>query len=242
MTSTPSCPPRSVWLRIVEEGFAESAMGDLGAHLDGCSVCQAAVESLTAGVRSYRAISAELRQELPPAPPVCQRILEDLKENPAWPVRPGALTAGSQADEETSAKLVFCPHCLEMVRLEGAIGCSPARCPLCWRAVEAIGGEAALPDYEVSKRLEDQPNPKEIQEYVVSLEKRARKDLAQEPYRRGRFPVEFVAGVILAAGGLLVLTTAFTSEGGLMSSLVNHILPAAILMLMAAICFVFWAK
>src|SRR5438132_256655 len=81
MMTRETCPAPSVWRRVVDEGFAETSVDDLGEHLDGCPTCQAAVESLMRGKNAWLAIAAILRQELPPASPVCEKKLEFIKES-----------------------------------------------------------------------------------------------------------------------------------------------------------------
>ncbi len=93
-----ACPPRNVWQKVLGEGFAPAALGDLGTHLDGCSACQSAVETLMGGQGTWAAIAAELRKELPTSP-VCQKTLQTLKEkSPA--VLPGSLMAKTQVDND----------------------------------------------------------------------------------------------------------------------------------------------
>ena len=46
MTKRDTCPSPNVWRKVVADGFADLSVDDLGEHLDGCPVCQAAVESL----------------------------------------------------------------------------------------------------------------------------------------------------------------------------------------------------
>ena len=94
-----ACPPRNVWQKVLGEGFAPAALGDLGTHLDGCSICQSAVESLMGGHGTWAAIAAELRKELPPTSPVCQKTLQTLKEKKSA-MLPGSIMTKSQVDNE----------------------------------------------------------------------------------------------------------------------------------------------
>jgi MoxR-like ATPase len=94
-----ACPPQSVWQMVLGEGFAPAALGDLGTHLDGCPQCQSAVEGLMGGQLTWVAIAAELRKELPPASPVCQKTLQTLKDKTP-PVLPGGLMTKSQVDND----------------------------------------------------------------------------------------------------------------------------------------------
>ena len=135
------------------------------------------------------------------------------------------------------------PHCLERVHMERAVGASPKRCPACGRAVGLAGQrEVASPDYAMNAGKESRPEAKEIQEYVHGLERRARRDRKVKPYQRRAFPVNLVAGMLLLNCGLALLGKAFTVSEGLMSSLVNGIFPAFILILCGAMCLVFWSK
>jgi hypothetical protein len=235
MTSQLTCPPRSTWQRILEEGFPDFSVGDLSAHLDGCLACQAAVESLMGGQRSWLAIAAELRQELPPASPVCQRMLDDLKErDPPFP--PVGFMPEFQSDQGAAPKNALCPHCLELVQMENE------RCPVCARLVDGSDKDEANSGYGVNTR---EPNPHKgrgIQEYVQSLEDRARKDEERVPYHRGRFPIDLVAGLILIGCGLALLFNAVAGGGGLFTTFINVVLPGFVLILVGALCLVFWAK
>jgi len=74
------------------------------------------------------------------------------------------------------------------------------------------------------------------------LEKRARKERRQKPYRRRRFPVDLLAGVILLIGGILLVWSALTSERGIMDMFVNALLPALMLFMLGALCLLFWGK
>jgi hypothetical protein len=137
---------------------------------------------------------------------------------------------------------VYCPHCLAMVQQDDADGEAAALCPVCKGALDAVGVPAAtFPDYEVKGAAEPAQQNKDVQEYVQSLEKRARKERKKKPYNRKRFPVDLVAGIILIGIGCMLLLFAFSGEGGMMSALVNYILPASILFMIGAICIRFWA-
>ncbi len=82
MTKRDTCPSPGTWRKLVAEGFADVTDDDaLGEHLDGCPLCQAAVESLMRGQNSWLAIAAILRQELPPSAPACARKLEIIRES-----------------------------------------------------------------------------------------------------------------------------------------------------------------
>src|SRR4051812_27895451 len=70
------CPSRAEWQQILEGGFSASSRGDGSGHLENCGRCQAVVESLTGGNRTWLDIAAELRQPPPPLPPACRRALE----------------------------------------------------------------------------------------------------------------------------------------------------------------------
>jgi hypothetical protein len=136
---------------------------------------------------------------------------------------------------------VYCPHCLEMIQQDDADGEAAALCPVCKGALDAVGVAPKLPDYKVDG-LEQKPQPhKDVHEYVQALEKRARKDRKKKPYRRKRFPIDLVAGIILIGIGFIFLLGAFSGDNGPMSSLINHIVPACILFMVGAICIRFWA-
>jgi hypothetical protein len=86
MIAQPTCPPKSVWEKVVDTGFEDYFAGDWSAHLDGCSHCQTAVENLLGGQRTWLAIVAELRHKMPPASTICQKTLEGFKNrNPSSP-------------------------------------------------------------------------------------------------------------------------------------------------------------
>jgi hypothetical protein len=142
---------------------------------------------------------------------------------------------------------VLCSHCWELVQVDESsldeVGAGSAmRCPVCSGALDAGSQEAAPVEYQVHTPPEKSHQSKEIQEYVHSLEEQARKEQAREPYHRGRPPVDLVAGLILVGCGFWVLVNIFTGGGGLMSSLINGIFPALLLILIGAICLIFWAK
>jgi hypothetical protein len=59
---------------------------------------------------------------------------------------------------------------------------------------------------------------------------------------RSWLPVYIVVGLILAGGVSGYLMTAFTSEGGLSSTLINIIFPPLALILIGAIALALWAK
>jgi hypothetical protein len=241
MSSQQACPPKSVWQHIVSAGFADVPLGDLGAHLDGCPACQAAVEGLMGRERTSVTIAAALRQELPPASPVCQRMLDELQEQePSGPITSGE----AEPQSDTHGKSVCCPHCLEWVHMQEAVGCEPMRCPNCWRAPGEVDGQDAVKDYEVTAQEEAGTEPTEVQKYVQSLEDRARRERKRhlKPYHRGGVPVNLVAGVFLILCGLALLLNAFLGDGGYMGALINRILPAFVMFLLAAMCLVFWKK
>src|SRR5262245_59950559 len=169
------CPPRSVWQQFVNDGFVDSSRGELSSHLDGCTDCQATVERLMGRELAYVAISAELRQELPPPSAVCQRMLAKLQEQEPT----GPIASGESVPDDPLGKRVYCPHCLELVHMQEAVGCEPMRCPLCWRAVGV--DEEAPADYEVNSREDNRPVAAEVRDYVQSVEARARLELKRKP-------------------------------------------------------------
>ena len=146
----------------------------------------------------------------------------------------------SEVDAEAPAGRVFCPHCLELVRMDETEG--GKRCPVCERIERAAGEKETNLGYEVNTREANPHKGRGIQEYVQSLEDQVRKDEARVPYHRGRFPVDLVAGLILVSGGLALLANAFSGEGGLFTTFINVVLPGFALILIGAVCLVFWAK
>jgi hypothetical protein len=137
---------------------------------------------------------------------------------------------------------VYCPHCLELVQTEDTNDGSSAHCPVCAGALDAVVlNDRTLADYEVHTPLERSHQSVDVQEYVQSLERDARKQQKRQPYRRKRLPVDLIVGLMLMGGGLLVLVNVFRGEGGLMSSLINGIFPALLLILVGALCLKFWS-
>ena len=61
MDPQPACPAAEVWQEILD-GSVPDAAGDCSRHLDGCHRCQAVVEALTGGGRTWLNLAAELRQ------------------------------------------------------------------------------------------------------------------------------------------------------------------------------------
>lgn len=237
------CPPKSVWQHIVGAGFEGYALGELGPHLDRCQACQATVESLMDRERTCRAIAAELRQELPPTAPACRHRVAFLQQSePTGPIKPEQDPPDPGTDNRLPGERVYCPHCLELVLMVEAVGCAPARCPHCQRAVDAVGEDATLPDYEVDPHADDQPMKRDIRAYVQNLEERARAEEKREPYHRGGFPVGQVAALVcfLAAVGFLI--SGLTSGYGMFAGFINGILPAFALVMMGAVCYIFRRK
>ena len=200
MTTDCSCPAKSEWQRIVGEGFVDSAMADLANHLDRCSACQATVESLLDSESTALVIAEELRQTLPPTSPACRQTLEGLKSmNPGRPFLSRGAMSDSEAELASPGASVFCPHCLERVHMEEAVGASPRRCPACGRAVGAAGQrEVALPDYAMNAGKDSRPEVKEIQEYVHGLERRARREPQGKAISAPRFSREPPRGLVAA--------------------------------------------
>ena len=142
---------------------------------------------------------------------------------------------------------VLCPRCLELVQMEEEpIAGTSMRCPVCGGAMDPASQETDThAGYEVhTQREKDKaPQPEGIQEYVQSLEKRARQERKRQPYHRGGFPVNLVAGLVLIiCGFLLLLLAAFRGEAAPMSTLINLILPAVMLFVIGGVCLVYWAR
>src|SRR5262245_48905208 len=94
MTLPQVCPPRAVWHQFLEGRAPDAIANDCALHLDGCRPCQAVVEELTGGNRTWLNIADELRQETPALPAVCQRAIEELKKAaPAPQVQRPRMTA-----------------------------------------------------------------------------------------------------------------------------------------------------
>src|SRR5579884_2844031 len=74
MEPRPACPAPDVWRQIVE-GRLSDAAGDHSRHLEGCRSCQAVVDGLTGGGRTWLNIAAELRRPPPPLPPAVRDAL-----------------------------------------------------------------------------------------------------------------------------------------------------------------------
>src|SRR5438132_7479439 len=118
-----------------------------------------------------------------------------------------------------------CPHCLELVRMEEAGDGVSMRCPVCAGTLTATGQQVGrAPKYEVHGEEEKAHQSKEVQEYVDSLEKRARKDRKRKPYHRVRAPIALLTGLILIGGGVAFFLNALLGLWGFMSALINGIL------------------
>jgi hypothetical protein len=151
-----------------------------------------------------------------------------------------AADPGTEAD---STRRALCPHCWQLVLTKEANAGCTIHCPECGGALGDAGQlEADQTKYAVHTPETRSHQSKEVQEYVQSLEAHARKEQAKQPYRRRRFPVDLVVGLTLAGCGCWLLVSAFMGEGGLMSTLVNTIFPAFVLLLIGAVCLIFWAK
>jgi hypothetical protein len=125
---------------------------------------------------------------------------------------------------------------------DAAADLASQRCSVCGRCLDPSVQEEPLADYEVRTPAEKLHQSPEVREYVQALEQQARRELSREPYHRGRFPVDLFAGLFLIGGGVLILVNVFGGGGGLMSSLINGILPAFGLFIIGALCIIFWAK
>src|SRR4051812_43133337 len=90
MDPQPACPAADVWRQILE-GSLPDAAGDCSRHLDGCRRCQAVVEGLTGGGRTWLNIAAELRQPPPPLPPAGRQALELVRRRSARGFNPQPL-------------------------------------------------------------------------------------------------------------------------------------------------------
>lgn len=75
------CPSRAVWQQLVSREWSGPFPGNCALHLDYCGRCQAIVERLTGGTRTWLEVAAELRQPAPPLPPAYQRALENLQQH-----------------------------------------------------------------------------------------------------------------------------------------------------------------
>src|SRR5262245_49588120 len=71
-----ACPSRATWQQLLEGGLPDLSAGDCTRHLEACRHCQAVVEGLTGGNRTWLDIAAELRQPAPHLPPACRRVME----------------------------------------------------------------------------------------------------------------------------------------------------------------------
>jgi hypothetical protein len=132
-----------------------------------------------------------------------------------------------------------CPHCLEMVQADED---SSARCPFCGRDMSSdVRKSSPLPDY-VAHPQEGPKDSPHIKEYVQSLEKRARKERKRQPYHRPRTPVGLITGILFILGGVAFLGYAFLGDHGMMTSLINGILPAAVLIVFGVTCIVTWNR
>jgi Ca-activated chloride channel family protein len=71
-----------VWQQVLAGTAPASCTGDCLEHLDHCAPCQAVVEELTQGGRTWLDLAAELRQPAPDVPPACRRALEEISTAP----------------------------------------------------------------------------------------------------------------------------------------------------------------
>lgn len=139
-----------------------------------------------------------------------------------------------------------CPQCQAIVtRLVGPerswnSAAEELREKLAKRNVATADPEAPLPDYKVEATPQD--HSPHLLDYVRTLEEQARKERKKKPYHRRRFPVNLVAGLVLILCGLLILLNAFRVTEGMMSSLINGLLPACIFFLLGAACLIFAGK
>ena len=70
------CPSKAAW-RAILAGQAPVVLTDVDSHLDRCPRCQAVVEELTGGGRTWLGIADELRRSVPPLPTVCRQVLAE---------------------------------------------------------------------------------------------------------------------------------------------------------------------
>jgi hypothetical protein len=139
--------------------------------------------------------------------------------------------------------MIYCPHCLEIVPADEAGASLHTHCPRCARALDPDSQEAAPPrEYKVDAQAEPAHQSANVQEYVQSLEKRARQDRKRKPYHRSRVPVGFITGLVLIGGGVAMLLNAFLGDGGYMSSLVNGVFLSAVFILAGVCCLIFREK
>ncbi len=137
---------------------------------------------------------------------------------------------------------IVCPHCMERVDVPEAGDDSIPCCPACMGLLgTAEQDELAVMEYDVSNPNENPIKSDGIRQYVGYLEKRVRIEKRQEPYERRRFPVDLVAGIVLVSLGLLLLASAFLTEGGIMSALIFKVLGSFLLMLLGFLCLRFSA-
>jgi hypothetical protein len=111
---------------------------------------------------------------------------------------------------------IICPHCLERVDVPEGDEEPNGACPAC----QALLGPDALEEltsleYDVSNPEENPHKSEGVQNYVQYLEKRARKEKKQQPYERGRFPVELVAAGVLFTLAVGLFLAAFLGSLGL---------------------------
>lgn len=133
----------------------------------------------------------------------------------------------------------YCPHCLEIVPDDEAASEPLTHCPRCAAALDPNSSEPAPPrEYKVDAPPEPINQGVHIQEYVQSLEKRARQERKREPYHRKKAPVGLITGIVLIAIGIAILLNAFFGEGGYMSSLINGILLSSVFILVGAVCLI----
>jgi hypothetical protein len=127
--------------------------------------------------------------------------------------------------------------------LEESLAGSVVHCPVCALAFgETDQDVAPLPDYEMHPQEGPAHQTIEVQDYVKGLEKRARQERKREPYRRRRFPVELVTGLLLMGCGVRLMVTALTGAGGLFTTFINVVLPSFILFLAGVLCLTFRPK
>jgi hypothetical protein len=139
-----------------------------------------------------------------------------------------------------------CPHCRKEFKLPNDRAGSQVRCPSCGAELQApevemdeLGGAQAF----ALKSGDEQRDPGGgIQDYVERLTRKAAKKQRQKPYKRKRFPVDLIAGLVMFAGALGLFLFVLLSEGGMMNTLINGILLPMIFIIIGIFCILNWMK
>ena len=138
---------------------------------------------------------------------------------------------------------VRCPHCLELLRVKKSVPGSIVRCPTCKEKLRVPGEEkGSQADYKARSPADKSSQSQDVQDYVQSLENRARSEQGRKPYHRGRRPTSLVAGLLLLTAGSCLAAHVFTRGGGLVTTFLLGTLLPITLILSGIACLASWRK